>query len=308
MRASLASARRALTAARVSLTRPDRGFGAALAGIATAIRSPETTLAGFGTLLAALMLRAGAAVAQADDTDSGSPPLVFSDPAMMAQAGQALVLLFVLALLLESALTLLFDWRVFLAYFDRKGWKTPIAFAVAWLMVWKFDLDVVASLIAIYRKADAVSGPVSGALTALILAGGSAGVNRLMRGLGFRSSHRAEEVAPSPPGTRAWVSVRVTRSHSTGPVAVTVSEVPDGTPEPAAIAGTVGTRPPGLRQLMFRDPNRFPGSGGYAVEAGPVYRIGVLGQDAQGTPLPDPLAGRSFRFAPGAIVDIEVTL
>ncbi|WP_118134701.1 hypothetical protein [Oceanicella sp. SM1341] len=263
--------------------------------------------------LVLLMLAPLAAAAQSPSTagiDTGAAAgggLVFSNPQALAEAGQALVLLFVLALLLESALTLLFDWRVFLAYFDRKGWKTPIAVAVAGLMVWVFGLDIVASLISAYSAAPLESGPVSGTLTALVLAGGSAGVNRLMRGLGFRASDRAAEVAPDP-GTRAWVSVRVSRRQAKGPVAVTVTRAPAGTPEPAAIAGTLGARPPGLRQLMFRAPDRFPGNGGYAVEAGPVYQIGVQGEDASGTPLPDPLSGRLFRFAPGAIVDLEVTL
>jgi hypothetical protein len=130
----------------------------------------------------------------------------------------ALTMLFVIAVLLENALSVIFNWRVFLAYFSVRGAKTIIMIVISLLIVNAFGLDVMASLIAAYKSPSnapvnpaSISGPVSLFVTALILAGGSSGVNKIMTALGFRNDHREEDVTPRPPINKACVAVRVNR-------------------------------------------------------------------------------------------------
>lgn len=221
---------------------------------------------------------------------------------------KALTMLLVAAVLIENALAVLFNWRVFLTYFSLRGVKTIIAVAVSYIVVQTFDLDVVGALLKEYVP-DANSGGTAGRiLTALILSGGSSGVNSLMSSLGYRDRGREEEVNPRAPETQAWIAVRVKRVNAVGPVHVHVTEARTPATDPSAIAGTIGFRRPSLSELLFRNANRFPANGGYVVDPGKVYKIEVVGYDAQNKQLPDHLSGREYRFAPRAIVDFEVTL
>ena len=90
--------------------------------------------------------------------------------------------LFVVATVLESALATLFQWRPFRELFNGKAVKTVIMTAAGLIVVVGFDYDVFATLMG---KAGAVgeSGPASVGLSALILAGGSAAVNKLFQNL-----------------------------------------------------------------------------------------------------------------------------
>jgi hypothetical protein len=249
-------------------------------------------------------------------------PVGLSDAVYSASAS-ALTVLLVTAVVLESAFAIIFNWRVFLSYFSTKGVKTIVMVAVSLLVVYTFNLDVMASLIAAYKlpagapldaaglaaEVARISGPVSKVVTALVLAGGSAGVHSLMNALGFRSSREAE-IEPTPPQDQAWVAVKVKRVNAVGRVQVIVSKVdalPEGEIAPPAIAGSIGFSRPGISELLLRNIDRFPQNGGYVVEPGKPYRIFVVGKDANGTVLTRP-EDRLYVFAPRAIVDFQVEI
>jgi hypothetical protein len=223
----------------------------------------------------------------------------------------ALTMLFVLAVLLENAFTIIFNWRVFLTYFSLRGVKTIIMVLVSLMVVSVFEVDVVASLISQYKTPPTriVSGFLSKFITSLILAGGSSGIYNIMVALGFRNPRREQEVVPEPPNGKAWVSVRVKNQKAVGPAHVKIQSlgpVSAHKDAPAPIAGVIGFRRPSIFQLLLRNSNRFPQNGGYTVLPETVYVITVEGMDAtrQGV---SGLGGK-YVFTSGAIVDFEVIL
>ncbi len=58
----------------------------------------------------------------------------------------ALVAAFVLAVALENAFALLFNWRLFQALLVGKAWRTPIMFVAALAVVRNFRFDLMATL------------------------------------------------------------------------------------------------------------------------------------------------------------------
>ncbi|MGH6880777.1 MAG: hypothetical protein ACREFM_07655, partial [Hypericibacter sp.] len=238
---------------------PDRG---------TTMGTSRFTLIAGGALLAMPV----AALAADGAIDLG-------DTEIYTKSLAALTVLFVVAVLLENAFSVLFNWRVFLAYFDRRGVKTIIMVIVSLIIVNAFSLDVMASLLSAYMKDPVSSGPVSKFVTALILAGGSAGVYNIMYALGYRSERR-DELPAKPPADKAWVAVRVKRVTAKGPVYVKLRDLGavDAT-SPVPIAGTITFQHQALTELLLRNVNRFPQNGGYVVEPGKVYAISVEGTD-----------------------------
>ncbi|MBK8456731.1 MAG: hypothetical protein IPL47_06175 [Phyllobacteriaceae bacterium] len=222
-----------------------------------------------------------------------------------AQSASAITILVVLAVLIENALTPLFNWRVFRTYVSLKGWRTIIMVALSAAVVWVFGIDAVAVLVDKFNGEHPAPSPAfSGFLTTMVLAGGSHGVFNLLRALGVRVEPAAETQKPAQ--HQAWVAVNIDRHRAVGPVFVSITKlVPDATIE--QIAGTAGVRLPKLRQLLFRNADRFPANGGHAVEAGETYAISVLGKDAEGKELREVIRDK-VRFADRAIVDFTVAL
>lgn len=232
-----------------------------------------------------------------------------------------LTMLFVVALLLESAFSTIFNWRVFLTYFSTRGVKTIIMIVVSFIVVYVFNFDVMATLIAAFKLPPELpagetkeialakliqSGPTSKFITSLILAGGSAGIYNLLVALGFRSPREAA-VDPKPPAGQAWVAVRVKRVNAVGPVNVVVAEQKGDMPTGLLqIAGSIRFTRPALRELLLRNVDRFPQNGGYVVKPNTAYIIKVEGRDEAGNKIPG-LDG-TYAFAERAIVDFEVIL
>jgi hypothetical protein len=191
----------------------------------------------FVTTATAICWLASAAVGLAATTNPN--PLGLSDM-VYSTSLSVLTMLFVVALLLESAFSTIFNWRVFLTYFSTRGVKTIIMIVISFIVVYVFNFDAIASLIAAFKLPEQLpagmtkdatlaklvaeeTGAVSKFITSLILAGGSAGIYNLMVALGFRSPREAE-VDPKPPVGQAWVAVRVKRVNAVGPVNVVVAE------------------------------------------------------------------------------------
>jgi hypothetical protein len=218
---------------------------------------------------------------------------------------KALFVLFIIAVIIESGLSVVFNWRPFIQFFDARGVKTILAFAFSYFFVEWFDLDIATRLVNLYSgTAKAVNLPGK-FITALVLAGGSGAVNNLLTTLGFRSLLRPQQITPRPEKTEAWISVLLERRKAVGPVHVQIT--PEG--EPPMIAGTINGTSKGHRGFRYflRDSGRFPTTGGYSVTPGKEYTITLVGRDEEHADLSAPESG-PHRFAPGAIVDLKIEL
>jgi hypothetical protein len=247
-----------------------------------------------------------------------------------------LVAAFAVALLLESAFALLFNWRLFQELLVGKAWRTPILFLGALAVVRLFHLDLMAALFDAYNpgvRPPSGGGGYTSVLTAMILAGGSVGVNRILVGLGFRSQIRPDVAAVAPVNqNEAWISVLVRQKRrdggdvsvaKIGPADVNVNEVSPA-PTDVLIATTVGIVPrralrTRLREMLFGNRLRVPRTGGMTVTAKTPYRITVCDRSANdgvgqlydvstGRPVSNPGEAKPLAFGPRSIVDLEVTL
>lgn len=278
---------------------PAPAAAAAPAQVGTAVPGPAAT--------AAAVPVGGTAPSEGATRTS---PVALDNTEIYKESLAALTILFVVAVLLESAFAVIFNWRVFLAYFSRSGVKTIVMIVVSVIVVNGFNLDIVSSLLEAYQSSPQPSGPLSQFITALVLAGGSAGVYNIMRTLGYRSEKPESEVSPKPPADKAWVAIRIKRENAVGDVRVKIRETTDKAADPnapAPIAGTITFRRQSLGDLLIRRTDRFPQNGGYVLKPDIVYAIAVEGKDASGSPV-QALDGEEYVFAPGAIVDFNITL
>ena len=243
--------------------------------------------------------RAAAQIEPGSPTVEASAEQQQRDREVVEGSFQILFELFVVALLIETALAVIFNWRPFLELFDGRGVKTPIAILFSYIVVEAFNLDLFTKLTNLYTggsESDQFSGRV---LTALILAGGSAAVNNLFVALGFRAVRKAEEIAPKPPLDEAWIAVRMRGPAPKDPVNVRIGKAGE-----TKVVGTIAQGSPDWPALRYflRDPGRFPQSGGHAVKAPGEYMVELqrLGDQA-------PFASWGpFPIAPGAIIDINL--
>ncbi len=246
----------------------------------------------------------------------------------------------VVATILESALAVIFNWRVYMIVLNGRAWKTVFMVVGAWIIVAQFDYDIVGKILAQVEPgtpvvqtaaeappaAAAVPGQQpapapavaaaaapeepdnfgSALLSVLFLAGGSAGVHNLLRQFGYRSplqelpEERLDE-------TEAWISVNVVRKNAAGPVEVHIEEIkpdPDKVYPPLA---TVLDDTHVLKrawQTMWARPMRYPPYGGRTVRTNKYYRIRVTGN---GIADKDQTVFEG-RFASRAVVDFIKTV
>jgi hypothetical protein len=214
----------------------------------------------------------------------------------------------VMAAIIEWALSVVFNWRWFLVVFDAKGLKTIITLVVSLIVVSSFDLDIVRELINVLRNANYPSSIPTRLLSALVIAGGSAGVNSLMVTLGMRSVRTAETLQDKPPPTKAWLAVQgyvVTANVVTIDVGIK-----KGTETTFKLLGRLsGLRAPGtIRWPFFRDRSRLPSYGGFYVEPGVEFTVELQGKDKADQVVGGPQKFGPYMPAQGAIIDIEGTL
>lgn len=260
-------------------------------------------------LLALLALLLALASLPAVAEEGTGEPASFG--ALFETSGSSLLKLFVLAILIENALAVLFNWRLFRAYFNLRGVKTLVMIVISLIAVFSFNLNIVAELLLQYDVdlSPEDSKLASQVLTALILAGGSSGVNDLMVKFGWRDANRAKEkTVTAAPKNQAWIAIRVSRTNAAGPIGVRLSQ---SSPQPAvlpdALAGTISNRSMAAKDLLLHNKDRFPSSGGYVVTPGKEYSLSLDAVDAAGQSIPCSIDGK-YVFADGAIVDLEVDL
>ena len=240
----------------------------------------------------------------------------------------------VVATVLESALTLLFNWRIYQTVFNGRAWKTIFMLIGAWIIVGALNYNIVGDILAVVNVDPA---PVDGAaaagaggqqvadgeatlqpeespsqfglklLSVMFLAGGSAGVHNVLQRFGYRSPLKDEE-APKLDETEAWVSVTVIRKVAKGPIEVHIDAI---TPDPnktydGPIAGVLDDAPVFVKawRTMFAQPMRHPPYGGRKVRTTNVYSIRVTGEGIE----EDDETVFEGRFASRAVVDFFKTV
>lgn len=277
----------------------DAGTGFAFAG------TTRRRLLRFAVVFAAV---ATAAPAFAEGTDTGLN---------IGKLGVELGALAVIVLVVESALATIFQWRLYRMLFNNRALKTVVMVAVGLIIVLGFNYDIFGRLMAELSPGgttpDSSAKAVSVVLSALIIAGGSAGVNTLLQRLGFRNPVQAEPARPVLNENQAWVSIRVNRKEAVGPVQIAVREAADD-PQASALAGTVRERGfwETVKEAFTADAMRFPNYGGRTVTVGKTYEIVAMARrplaPVNGAPQDEAFSIPVYKgsFASRAIVDFNV--
>jgi hypothetical protein len=255
---------------------------------------------GLATIMAPVFLVFDASLSYADAPAGTIPDGVYSG------AIKAIFVLFVLAIVIESTLAVVFNWRPFVETFNARAVRPLIAVAVAFAVVKIFNLDITTKLINATTTEPPQDPSTTGLiLTALVIAGGSAAVNHMLVALGYREL-KTPETAPKPPPTRAWLAVRAKRVKAApGDIEVFLGK-------PSGIAGLpprVGTIPgnsgSGVLAYFLSDRGRFPPYGGFEVDpaSGP-YSVVLRSRG----PKPAEVTWGPEDVAAGAIVDITLEI
>ena len=109
------------------------------------------------------------------------------------QIGEVLVLLFVISVVFETALTPIFNWRVFARFCEGKGWKTPITVIAAVALLWNYDIDIFKHVIDAFAEQGDAAAPstfLGRVITGLLVAGGSGAVFNVFTKLKLRDPEK----------------------------------------------------------------------------------------------------------------------
>lgn len=116
-------------------------------------------------------------------------------PAPPPDVTSVITVFLVLSVVFEVALTPIFNWRIFLTYFEGKGLKTPITVIAAMLVFWKYDLDIIRDLLVVLNKPDPGITLGGQFITALLISGGSDGIFRIFTVLKIRNPEERDQKA-----------------------------------------------------------------------------------------------------------------
>lgn len=193
-----------------------------------------------------------------------------------------LVGLLLVATIMESALSTLFNWRLYREFFNGRSVKTVVMIGFGFAVVKTFEYDIFQRIVT-FAGGRGETGFWSSILSALVLAGGSAAIFELFKALGLRAPIDPTAERPQPPQDKAWFSVRVVPKRVIGPVRIHVEKVAAPTQaeqDTPAIAGVLTRRKfrERFKGVFLADPMRFPSYGGRTVEAGQVQRIVATGR------------------------------
>ena len=136
------------------------------------------------------------------------------------QIGEILVLLFVISVVFETALTPVFNWRIFARFCEGRGIKTPITIAAAVGLLWNYDIDIFKHVIDAFAGTEGTTAAAQGAtaatqgataagqgesgssstflgriMTGLLVAGGSGAIFNLFAKMGLRNPAQLAEKA-----------------------------------------------------------------------------------------------------------------
>jgi len=109
-----------------------------------------------------------------------------------------LVKFFMLAVVIEVAFSTIFQWKIYLKYLHDKGWKTPIIVITAFIFCKTANLNIVGELVTVlFGSTHKINNTIGLFLTALLLAGGSSGMNTLFSKLKIRDPEAIQKRADS---------------------------------------------------------------------------------------------------------------
>ena len=122
------------------------------------------------------------------------------------QIGETLFLLFVISIIFETALTPIFNWRVFAKHCEGKGVKTPVTVVAAVTLLRGYDIDIFKHVIDAFAAAEGSTGVAQEAasssstfvgriMTGLLVAGGSGAVFNIFTKIGLRDPRKLTEKA-----------------------------------------------------------------------------------------------------------------
>jgi hypothetical protein len=218
---------------------------------------------------------------------------------------KAVSLLFLLAVVIESALAIIFNWRPFVETLNARAVRPLISLVVSGFFVWLFDLDLMTTIVNSMMNTTHLPSTSGQVLTAMVLAGGSAGVNNLLVALGFRQKQTPETATPKPPSNKAWIAVRLDRQLAVGQVEVFLG-VPPAVGQQPPLAGVIHGKSKPAYRYFFSDPGRFPGYGGHTVPVNSSISLELAGVDKDGQPLSQKWG--PCTLADGAIIDLDFKL
>ena len=233
---------------------------------------------------------------------------------VLKNAGLLLTNLFVVALLLESALALLFNWKPFVESLNARAVRPLISFALAMFVVNHFDYDLLSVFLngALDGKAAGEKTGLGAAVTAAILAGGSAGVNTIMVKLGVREVKTPQTTAPKPSQTVAWIAIETTGQPVDGDIRVQIGPPQAEGDWKVPLAGVISKVSPGQTawfwRFFLRPKGRFPVFGGFEAPVGQPCRIIVTALRNNAVIKKLPLGMENMVPAPGAIINLTVDL
>lgn len=167
---------------------------------------------GFAFILLLAIGAAGPALAQDGGRDTFT--IALSEDSL-ERIGGTLLWLFVIAALVQTALTVIFSWRWYVLVFEGTGMKVVINLVIAAVIVFFGNLNAFDQIIeaVIQGSPDAENAPgfklVGQILTALILAGGTESVHRLALILGLKAPEQVQTRQDEITGYgKVWVTRR----------------------------------------------------------------------------------------------------
>jgi len=135
--------------------------------------------------VATVLLLCGLAFAAAPATDDS-----------LSKGLDLLVKFFMLALVIEVAFSTIFQWKIYLKFLHDRGWKTPIIVVTAFIFCKTANLNIVGELVTVlFGSTHEINNTISLFLTALLLAGGSSGMNTLFSKLKIRDPEAIQKRA-----------------------------------------------------------------------------------------------------------------
>ena len=131
--------------------------------------------------------------------------------------GNILALLFVISIVFETALTPIFNWRLFAKYCEGKGIKTPITFVAAVTLLWGYDIDIFKHVIDAFAGSGATessSNFIGRIMTGLLVAGGSGAIFNIFTKIGLRSPDKLAAKAAQAQGQTAPAAAQAPQAQA----------------------------------------------------------------------------------------------
>jgi hypothetical protein len=223
----------------------------------------------------------------------------------------ALIGVLAVATVVEFALSVLFQWRVYRILAGGRAMKTLITVLVCLIVVSTQDYNLFGQILhlanAIPKAPESSLNWASGdaLMSALILAGGSSGINKLIFNLGLRKEEPIEPAKPPKDDSIAWISVQLPMNRVDRDVRVFVTEIAAAGAGDALLAGTIDNRSRWQRVSSVLSPpqQRFPLVEGYTVKSKTKYRIELVNQPYGLVATGPSQIIYEGAFAPRAVVD-----